>query len=146
MTTDHYCSYYYNLWYDRGAYSWVSRDVINFLGINSKSIHSHWKEILFHCMCWSFLAANMYNLVRFVHSGTCNYQYILGTGWPPLRFTAKCPSKTQEYCITNLSGNGSLKWITPATGPHVLYVANIWSRKGDLPNLKDLRNLVAPWL
>ena len=32
-------------------YSWVSRDVIISLGVNSKSTHSHRREIVFHCMC-----------------------------------------------------------------------------------------------
>ena len=31
--------------------SWVSRDVIISLGVNSKSMHSHRREIVFHCMC-----------------------------------------------------------------------------------------------
>ena len=33
------------------GYSWVSRDVIILLGVNSKSMHSHLREIVFHCMC-----------------------------------------------------------------------------------------------
>ena len=31
--------------------SWVSRDVIISLGVNTKSMHSHRGEIVFHCMC-----------------------------------------------------------------------------------------------
>ena len=33
------------------TYSWVSRDVIISLGVNSKSMHSNRREIVFHCMC-----------------------------------------------------------------------------------------------
>ena len=36
---------------DTLSYSWVSRDVIISLGVNSKSMHSHRREIVFHCMC-----------------------------------------------------------------------------------------------
>ena len=32
-------------------YPWVSRDVIISLGVNSISMHSHRREIVFHCMC-----------------------------------------------------------------------------------------------
>ena len=32
-------------------YSWISRDVIISLGVNSKSMHSHRREIVFHCVC-----------------------------------------------------------------------------------------------
>ena len=31
--------------------SWVSRDVIISLEVNTKSMHSHRGEIVFHCMC-----------------------------------------------------------------------------------------------
>ena len=37
---------------ERITYSWVSCDVIISLGVNSKSMHSHQREIVFHCMCW----------------------------------------------------------------------------------------------
>ncbi len=30
---------------------WVSCDVINFSGVNSKSRHRHWSELNVHCMC-----------------------------------------------------------------------------------------------
>ena len=32
--------------------SWVSRDVIISLGVNSKSMHSHRRDIVFYSMCW----------------------------------------------------------------------------------------------
>ena len=32
--------------------SWVSCDVINFSGVNSKSKHRHGSELNVHCMCW----------------------------------------------------------------------------------------------
>ena len=34
------------------SYSWVSCDVINFSGVNSKSRHRHGSELNVHCMCW----------------------------------------------------------------------------------------------
>ena len=47
-------------------------------------------------MCWPFvwqqICAISWDLFTPVWY---NHQYILG--WPPLRFTAKCPSETQEY-------------------------------------------------
>ena len=53
------------------AYSWVSRDVIISLGVNSKSMHSHRTEIVFSLYVLTLcLAANMYNFVRFFHSST----------------------------------------------------------------------------
>ena len=33
------------------VYSWVSSDVIIPLGVNSKSMYSYRREIVFHCMC-----------------------------------------------------------------------------------------------
>ena len=33
-------------------YSWVSRDVINFSGVNSKSGHSHQIKLNVHGLCW----------------------------------------------------------------------------------------------
>ena len=78
------------------VYSWVSRDVINFTGVNSKLIHSHRREITFHCMCWPFvcqqICAIFWDLFTPVQH---NHHYILGS--PTLRFTTKCPSETQEF-------------------------------------------------
>ena len=77
------------------VYSWVSRDVIISLGINSKSMHSHRREIVFHCMCWPCVWQQICAISWvFFTSVQHNHQYILG--WPPLRLTAKYPSETQE--------------------------------------------------
>ena len=52
-------------------YSWVSRDVITSLGVNSKSMHSHRREIIFLLYVLTLcLEANMCNFVRFFHSST----------------------------------------------------------------------------
>ena len=75
------------------VYSWVSRDVIISLGVNSKSMHSYRREIVFHCMCWlcvwQQICAISWDVFTPVQH---NHQYILG--WPPLRLTAMYPSET----------------------------------------------------
>ena len=77
------------------GYSWVSRDVIILLGVNSKSMHSDLREIVFHCMCWPCVWQQMCAISwDFFTPVQHNHQYILG--WPPLRLTAKYPSETQE--------------------------------------------------
>ena len=75
--------------------SWVSRDVIISLGVNSKSMHRHRKEIVSHRMCWSCVCQQICAISwDFFTPVQHNHQYILG--WPPLRLTAKYPSETQE--------------------------------------------------
>ena len=79
--------------------SWIS------LEVNSKSIHSHRRKIVFYCRCWPCvwqqICAISWDFFSLVHH---NNQYILG--WPTLRLTAKYPSETQEYsnkiCLTQL--------------------------------------------
>ena len=75
--------------------SWVSRDVIISLGVNSKSMHSHRREIVFYIMCWPCvwqqICAISWDLFTPLQH---NHRYILG--WPPLRLTAKYPSETHE--------------------------------------------------
>ena len=69
----------------------------NFTGANSKSMHSHRREIVFHCMCWPCVWQQICAISwDFFTPVQHNHQYILG--WPPLRLTAKYPSETQEYC------------------------------------------------
>jgi hypothetical protein len=61
-------------------YSWVSYDVINLTGVNSKSRHSHQSELIVHsCMCWPCvwwqihaISHHLLNPVQHKH------QYILG--------------------------------------------------------------------
>ena len=80
------------------TYSWVSRDVIISLGVNSKLMHSHRREIVFHCMCWPCVWQQICTISwDFFTPVRHNHQYILG--WPPLRLTAKYPSETQEYLL-----------------------------------------------
>ena len=74
--------------------SWVSRDVIISLGV--KSMHSHRREIVFHCTCWPCVWQQICAISwDFFTPVQHNHQYICG--WPPLRLTAKYPSETQEY-------------------------------------------------
>ena len=69
--------------------SWIS------LGVNSKSIHSHRRQIVFYCRCWPCVWQQIRAISwDFFTSVQHNHQYILG--WPPLRLTAKYPSETQE--------------------------------------------------
>ena len=90
------------------SYSWVSRDVIISLGVNSKSMHSHRREIVFHCMCWPCvwqqICAISWDLFTPLQH---NHEYILG--WPPLRLTAKYPSETQELANTTYTGPPRLR-------------------------------------
>ena len=77
------------------AYSLDSRDAINSTGGQLQIDTQSWREIIFHCTCWPFvwqqICAISWDLFTQVQY---NHQYILG--WPPLRFTAKCPSEAYE--------------------------------------------------
>ena len=55
----------------RYRYSWISCDVINFSGVNSKSGHSH--QIQIKCLWYVFvlcLIAKTCNFISFAHSST----------------------------------------------------------------------------
>ena len=69
---------------------------MGFTGVNSKSMHSHRRKIVFYCMCWPCVWQQICAISwDFFTPVRHNHQYILGR--PPLRLTAKYPSETQEY-------------------------------------------------
>ena len=77
--------------------SWVSRDVIHFTGVNSKSIHCHQKKIFTVCVDRVFGS----KCVQFREICLLQCSTIINTFWvdPPLRITEKGSSDTQE-CYT----------------------------------------------